>query len=179
MAISRPFLLAVLGAVLFGATVLAVQNARDTTSSDAAPAAIKADAAPAPAPAQTSTATPTDTLKSAFDLGDVESGRFVVKVAVGVSGVQTRIGVSGAFDSSSDDSLAHFDARGRISSGRHGLGGRLVSLGDKAYFVKGDTGWRVPAQVWTPLVQKAAAAKVKLPLVVHPETWARDIKSVG
>jgi hypothetical protein len=178
MAISRPFLLAVLGAVLFGATVLAVQNARDTTNSDAAPAAIKADAAPAPAPAQSSTA-PADTLKSAFDLSTVKSGRFAVEVSARVSAVRFRIGVSGAFDSSSDDSLAHFDARARISSGRRGVGGRVVSLGDKAYFVKGDTGWRVPAEVWTPLVQKAAASKTKLPLVVHPETWARDIRSEG
>jgi hypothetical protein len=177
MAISRPFLLAVLGAVLFGATVLAVQNARDTTNSDAAPAAIKADAAPAPAPAQSSTA-PADTLKSAFDLSDVKSGRFAVRVFARVAAVHTRIGVSGAFDSSSDDSLAHFDARARIASSRR-LAGRLVSLGDKAYFVKGDTGWRVPAAVWTPLVQKAAAGGAKLPLVVHPETWARDIKSEG
>src|SRR3954462_673646 len=132
MAISRPFLLAVLGAVLFGATVLAVQNARDTTNSDAAPAAIKADAAPAPAPAQSSTA-PADTLKSAFDLSDVKSGRFAVRVFARVAAVHTRIGVSGAFDSSRDDSLAHFDARARIASSRR-LAGRLVSLGDKAYF---------------------------------------------
>jgi hypothetical protein len=177
MAISRPFLLAVLGAVLLGATVLAVQNARDTTNGDAAPAAIKADAAPTtPAPSNTG---PTDTLKSAFDLSDVKSGRFAVKVSARVSGVGARIGVSGAFDVSSDDALAHFDASARISSGRHGLGGRVVSLGDKAYFVKGDSGWRVPGEVWKPFVQKAAASGAKLPLVLHPETWVRDVKSEG
>jgi hypothetical protein len=177
MAISRPFLLAVLGAVLFGATVLAVQNARDTANGDASPAAIKADAAPAPG--QTSTSSPSDTLKSAFDLSDVKSGRFAAKVSARVSGVEARIGVSGAFDTSSDDGLAHFDARARISSGRHGIGGRVVSLGDKAYFVKGDTGWRVPDEVWKPLVEKAAASGAKVPLVIHPENWVRDVKSEG
>jgi hypothetical protein len=177
MAISRPFLLAVLGAVLLGATVLAVQSARDTTNSDATPAAIKADAAPTtPAPSGTG---PAETLKSAFDLSDVKSGRFAAKVTVRASGVEARIGVSGAFDVSSDDALAHFDARARISSGRHGIGGRVVSTGDKAYFVRGDTGWRVPGEVWQPLVQKAAASGAKLPLAVHPETWARDVKSAG
>ena len=39
MAISRPFLLALLGAVLLGATLFAVQNARNSASDDAAPAA--------------------------------------------------------------------------------------------------------------------------------------------
>jgi hypothetical protein len=179
MAISRPFLLAVLGALLLGATALAVQNARDTTNNDAAPAAINADTAPAPAPAQNSTAAPTDTLKSAFDLSDVKSGRFAAKLSIRVSGAQARIRVSGAFDTSSDDALAHFDARARLSSGRQTIGGGVVSLGDKAYFVKGDTGWRVPGEVWKPLVQKATASGAKLPLVIHPETWARDVKSVG
>jgi hypothetical protein len=176
MAISRPFLLAVLGAVLLGATVLAVQNARDTANGDASPAAIKADATPAPG--QTSTTAPADTLRSAFDLSDVKSGRFAAKVSARVSGVEARIGVSGAFDTSSDG-LAHFDARARISSGRHGIGGRVVSLGDEGYFVKGDTGWRVPADVWKPLVEKAAASGAKVPLAIHPETWVRDVKSEG
>ena len=38
MAISRPFLLALVGAVLLGATFFAVQNARDTSGDAAAPA---------------------------------------------------------------------------------------------------------------------------------------------
>jgi hypothetical protein len=37
MAISRPFLLALLGAVLLGASFFAVQNARDTATEGAEP----------------------------------------------------------------------------------------------------------------------------------------------
>ncbi len=162
---------------MLGVTVLAVQNARDTANGDAAPAAIKADAAPAPA--QTSTAGPADTLRSAFDLSDVKSGRFAANVSIRVSTAQARVSLSGAFDTASDDAIAHFDASARIGSGRHAIGGRVVSLGDKAYFVKGDTGWRIPAEVWNPLVQQAASSGAKLPLAVHPETWVRDVKSEG
>ena len=66
MAISRPFLLALLGVVLLGATVLAVQNARDASDSDATPAAVQSDAAPAPAQTPANTA-PAETLRSAFE----------------------------------------------------------------------------------------------------------------
>ena len=149
MAISRPFLLAVLGAVLLGATVLAVQNARDTTSSNAAPAAIKADAAPAPAPSSTSA--PADTLKSAFDLSDVKSGRFAAKLTFRARSAASSIGVFGAFDRSGDAKVPNFDVIARLGAGKHGLSGRFVSVDGKAYFVHGDTGWRVPGEVWQPV----------------------------
>ena len=38
MAVSRPFLLALIGVVLLGATFFAVQNARNASSGDSAPA---------------------------------------------------------------------------------------------------------------------------------------------
>jgi hypothetical protein len=180
MAISRPFLLAVLGAVLLGATVLAVQSARDNAGSDAAPAAIKADVAPAPA--QTSTTGPADTLKSAFDLSDVKSGRFTAKLSFRARAVAGRFGVSGSFDAAGDTAVPKFHVNARISLARQTLTGGFVSLGDKAYFVRGDTGWRVPDEVWNPLVQKASAgggAQEQLPIAVHPDTWVRDLKSEG
>ena len=37
MAVSRPFLLALIGVVLLGATFFAVQNARNASSEDSAP----------------------------------------------------------------------------------------------------------------------------------------------
>jgi hypothetical protein len=171
MAISRPFLLAVLGAVLLGVTVLAVQNARDTTSSDAAPAAINADAAPAPA--QSSTSAPADTLKSAFDLSDVKSGRFAAKLTFRARSAASSIGVFGAFDRSGDAKVPNFDVTARLGAGKHGLSGRFVSVDGKAYFVRGDTGWRVPGEVWQPVSQG------KLKVAVHPATWVRDVKSEG
>jgi hypothetical protein len=160
MAISRPFLLAVLGAVLLGATVLAVQNARDTNS-DATPAAIQAK--PAPTQPATTGAAPTDQLGSAFDLGDVESGRFAARISFGAGSIS----VAGAFDRPA------FELNGRLGQGKHAVKGGLVSLGDHAYFVSGDTGWRVPSAVWKPLSGQ------KLPIAIHPASWARDVKSEG
>jgi hypothetical protein len=160
MAISRPFLLAVLGAVLFGATVLAVQNARDNES-DATPAAIQAKPAPTQ-PADTD-AVSTDQLASAFDLGDVKSGRFAARISFGAGSIS----VAGAFDRPA------FEATAKLGQGKHAVKGGLVSLGDKAYFVSGDTGWRVPSAVWKPVTDK------KLPLSVHPGSWVRDVKSEG
>ena len=75
MAISRPFLLALLGVVLLGATVLAVQNARDASDSDATPAAVQSDAAPAPAQTPADSA-PAETLRSAFNLNALHSAKF-------------------------------------------------------------------------------------------------------
>jgi hypothetical protein len=171
MAISRPFLLAVLGAVLLGATVLAVQNARDTTNSDAAPGVIKADAAPTtPAPSNTG---PADTLKSAFDLSEVKSGRFAARLSFRARSAADSIGVTGAFDRSGDGAAPRFAVSAHLGAGKHGLGGRFVSLGDKAYFVRGDTGWRVPGEVWQPV------AKGNFKAAVHPATWVRDVKSEG
>jgi hypothetical protein len=181
MAISRPFLLAVLGAVLLGATVLAVQNARDTTSSDAAPAAIQNEAAPTtPAPSDTG---PQETLKQAFDLSDVESARFGAKLTFNVRGVGARVGVQGRFDTAGDSAVPKFAVNARISAAHKTVGGGFVSLGDKAYFVRGDTGWRVPDEIWSPFVQKVStdtgAAQKKSAITLHPDAWVRDLKSEG
>jgi hypothetical protein len=171
MAISRPFLLAVLGAVLLGATVLAVQNARDTTNSDAAPAAINADATPtAPAP---SSSGPAATLKSAFALHDVKSGRFSFKSTVYKGKVAAdAISVVGAFDRSDPDS-SRYALRVSLGAGKARVSGGFVSLHDRAYFVRGNDGWRVPAPMWKPV------ADGTVPLSVHPQNWVRDLKSEG
>jgi hypothetical protein len=164
MAISRPFLLALLGVVLLGATVLAVQNARETTDNDAAPAAIQSE--PAPAPAQTpAESAPAETLRSAFNFGTLKSGRFDAQLRAGES---RGIHLAGAFVANEAKGLPDFKVR--ISS--RGVNGGFVSLGDKAYFVRGDIGWRVPAALWAPVAQNS-------PLAVHPSTWVRDAKSEG
>ena len=183
MAISRPFLLAVLGAVLLGATVFAVQNARTASDGDAAPAAVQSQ--PAPAPAENSAATgPEETLKSAFDLGQLDSAKVAAKVMFGNSDESVRLNLSGAFQSGKGNDIPEFAVNVRFAVGGQKVAGGFVSLGDKAYFVRGDTGWRVPAAVWRPLVDSAstpgaAAAGQKLPFTLHPDTWVRDVKSEG
>jgi hypothetical protein len=164
MAISRPFLLAVLGAVLLGATALAVQNARTTSDKDTTPALVQTDGTTAPANTASSSG-PAETLRGAFDFGDLKSGRFDARLGVGkASGLR----VTGAFAASETKGLPNFKVR--ISAG--GVSGGFVSLGDKAYFVSGDTGWRVPAELWTPVSDNP-------PFDVHPSTWVRDVKSEG
>ena len=182
MAISRPFLLAVLGALLLGATVLAVQNARTSSDGAAAPAAVQSDPAPAPAqtPAQTA---PADTLKSALNLSQLESARFAAKVSLGSRSQSLRFDLSGAFQRGAANDVPEFDVHGRISFGKQHVSGGFVSLGDKAYFTKGDSGWRVPAAIWSPVVDAVAnpsAAQRQAPgLPLHPDTWVRDVKSEG
>lgn len=181
MAISRPFLLAVLGAVLLGVTVLAVQSSR-TASDDTAPAALQAQ--PAPAPAETSTAAaPEATLKAAFDLGGVESARFDARLRFTGRAGSGSFGMSGAFDTAGPGAVPDFDVVARVGSGGRQVSGGLVSLGGKAYFVRGDTGWRVPREVWGPLVEQlsggGASAQAQSPLDLNPETWVRDVKSEG
>jgi hypothetical protein len=180
MAISRPFLLAVLGAVLLGATVVAVQNARTVSSNDSTPALVQTNGAATPVDT-TSTSGPADTLRSAFDLGHLKSARFSAKVLVGDGSKPGRIELSGAFAAAPAKGLPKFKVNAQIA----GIGGKaaggFVSLGDKAYFVHAGTGWHVPAALWTPLVQQAASngAQQSLPFKVHPETWVRDVKSEG
>ena len=69
--------------------------------------------------------------------------------------------------------VPNFDVTARLGAGKHGLSGRFVSVDGKAYFVRGDTGWRVPGEVWQPVSQG------KLKVAVHPATWVRDVKSEG
>ena len=164
MAISRPFLLALLGVVLLGATLLAVQNARQTTDNDAAPAAVQSDAAPAPAQAPAETA-PADTLRAALNIGAINSARLDARLRVGKA---SAVRVRGAFDRGDQKGLPDLDVR--IAAGGTAIG--LVAVGDKAYFVRGDTGWRVPAALWTPVEQNP-------PFGFNPSLWVRDVKSEG
>jgi hypothetical protein len=179
MAISRPFLLALLGVVLLGATVLAVQNAREASDSDATPAAVQSDAAPAPAQTPAESA-PAETLRSAFNLEDVHSGRFQANLYAIDAKTKARFSVAGAFDTAGDTAIPRFRVRASMFLNGARAAGGFVSLGDRAYFVRGNTGWRVPAALWDPLTQGAGeGAKQKLPIDLHPETWVRDVKSAG
>jgi len=171
MAISRPFLLAVLGALLLGVTVLAVQNARTTSDNDATPAVIQTQAAPAPADSS-ATSTPADTLRAAFDLSDVHRARFQANLYL-ADKTTARISLAGAFDTTGDSAMPRFRVRAEFRAAGAKAAGGFVSLGDRAYFVKGDTGWRMPALLWGPMVQNVSK------IGFHPQTWARDVKSKG
>jgi hypothetical protein len=182
MAISRPFLLAVLGVILLGATALAVQNARDTSDNASTPAVVQSDAAPAPAPAQqTATTDAADTLKAAFDLKDLHRARFQATYSVVNQGRKVRLTFRGAFDSTGDTPIPRFWlTTDSFVNGVDKGSGHLVSLGDRAYLVRGDTGWRLPSTLWSEFAGRVKSGeKQKLPINIQPATWVRDVKSKG
>jgi hypothetical protein len=182
MAISRPFLLALLGVVLLGATALAVQNARTGSESDSTPAIVQSD--PAPASQQASAnATPADTLRSAFDLDDLKSARFAAQLRFGTRSQSARFDLRGAYEAAAANDMPKFAVSVRIPTDDAGVvRGGLVSLGDTAYLTRGETGWRLPVEAWDPVVQavaKGGASPQGPSLQLHPETWVRDVKSEG
>jgi hypothetical protein len=185
MSISRPFLLALLGAVLLGATFFAVQNARDDTDGDAGPAAQQSGAeqqasAPAePAPA----ASPEELLRGAFKGSDVDSSAFTAQLSISVQGQRGSLDLSGAFEQGAANDVPEFEVSAKVSApGQHVEGG-FVSLGDEAYFTQGKAGWRVPDEVWNPVVEAATKSAdpqpQSLPLSVDPQRWVRSVDSEG
>jgi hypothetical protein len=176
MAISRPVLLALLGALLLGVTVLAVQSTRTGGDSDAEPAAVQSE----PAPAQpTASANPADTLKSALTFNDLESASVDARFAiVDGQGDAFRLRLSGAFERGASNDVPKFEVDVRMADERQRVRGGFVSLGDRAFFTRGDTGWRVPAQAWAPVVEGVSRG-AGLPFEIHPDTWVRNVKSEG
>jgi hypothetical protein len=184
MAISRPFLLALLGVVLLGATVFAVQSSRTAADGDATPVSSQSEPA-APAQQAQAGASPEETLRTAFDLGKLDSAAFDAKLSFDGQGQgqSANFALSGAFETGAANDIPEFEVNALITAGGEKLDGGFVSLGDKAYFTSGKIGWRVPAAVWDPLVQNAASGNAQqaqqLPFDVNPQTWVRDVKSEG
>ena len=185
MAISRPFLLVLLGAVLLGATFLAVQNARNESTSDPAPAASQPVAEPqAAAPAEPApAASPEELLQTAFQGGQVESAAFEAEVSARADGQRLRAELSGAFERGAAGDVPEFEVNLRVAAAGQRARGGFVSLGDEAFFTDGETGWRVPEQAWSPFVEAVANAAGGQaqgnPLPFDPQTWIRDVRSEG
>jgi len=182
MAISRPFLLALLGAVLVGATFFAVQNARDTAADDAAPTAQQA--APrqeSPTPAAQAL-TPEQTLDAAFSLGGIDSTAFSADLSFGGQGQSLSLDLSGAYEKGAPNDVPEVELKLDVDTPRGDASGGFVSLGDTAYFTQGDTGWQVPDEVWQPVVDavaKGGTDQQPLALPINPQQWVRDVKSEG
>jgi hypothetical protein len=187
MAISRPFLLALLGAVLLGATFFAVQSARNSTGDEAAPAvqqvepAEQAAAPEAPAPAALS---PKEALEAALSPSGVDSTAFTATLLARGGGERASIELSGAYEVGAANDLPDIElkvsARGLERDQR--FQGGFVSVDEAAYFTQGESAWRLPDAVWGPLVDQAArngfdAQRLSLPL--DPRKWIGEAKSEG
>jgi hypothetical protein len=185
MAISRPFLLALLGAVLLGATFLAVQNARNESTGDPAPAASQPAAEPqAAAPAEPApAASPEELLQTAFQGGKIESTAFEAEVSVRAEGQRVGVDVSGAFERGAANDLPELDIDARLTGPGERFEGGFVSVDEAAYFTQGEKAWRVPDEVWGPFVQAAANGQgpslQNLPVPIDPQSWITGVKSEG
>lgn len=184
MAISRPFLLALLGAALLGATFFAVQNARDNSTDEPAPAAQQSAPEQAAAPAEPApTASPEDTLKAAFNTGKIDSTAFAATLSLSAGTQRVGVDLSGAFEQGAANDVPEFELNAEISAAGEKSQGGFTSLGDKAYFTQGASGWQVPDEIWSPVVEAVAngagAQQQNISLPIDPQSWARDVKSEG
>src|SRR3954468_22839786 len=101
MALSRPFLLALLGVALLGATFFAVTNARDKAADGSAPVAQAADPASAPAqatPEPTAPAAPQELLRASLTPDSLESASFKGALSFTSNGEKNVLKTSGAFE---------------------------------------------------------------------------------
>jgi hypothetical protein len=172
MAVSRPFVLALLGVVLLAAAFFAVQNARTASSEDPAPAE-------APAPQLT----PKQQLDAAFRNDDLESAHFEGQLSFRSLGERNGIEISGAFEDRGPREMPVVDIQVRFdveSSGR-GLDAGFLTTGDRAWFTRGKTAYAVPQGPWDKIVQaredatKPAQAGPELKL--EPGDWLRKVSS--
>ena len=181
MAISRPFLLALLGVALLGATVFAVQNARNSADDSATVAKQPAEQA-APAPAPTSTG-PDQVLRAAFAPEELNSASFKGTLSFASGGERNTIKASGAFESAGSNEMPSAEIRVSVDvPGFDGTGG-FVTTGDRAWFVRGATGYAVPQPAWSQIVkgreQGSAPTKSAPDLDVDPGAWLENVKSEG
>jgi hypothetical protein len=158
MPISRPFLIALLGAVLVGATFLAFQNMRDASEGDPAPdpQQVAEPAKQAPA-AEPSGMTAEDALAAAF-AGDqkVESGQFSVRLsaedfegAPQIDGAGLEVG--GRFQGKGPTKMPEFDIDMKIAAGGERMKVGAISVGERGYVTQGERAYEVPQPVMTSL----------------------------
>lgn len=131
MAISRPFLLAVLGAALLAATFLSVQNARNNSSSDAVPVVQPTEPAEPPAAQAESARSPVDTLKSALS-GKLTSAAFNLKVELAGGADSAQIGLSGAFERGAANDVPAFEIDANVNASGQQFEGGFVTVEEKA-----------------------------------------------
>jgi hypothetical protein len=189
MALSRPLLLALLGVALLGATVFAVQNARNKAADDPAPVAQQtADPASTPAPSNSepsAPASPQELLRAGLTPDALESAAFEGTLSFNSQGEKNVIKTSGAFELGDEKEMPTADVQVsvRVPSAKLNESGGFVTTGDRAWFTRGNTGYAVPQAGWTKIVEareKGSAPAAKAPnLNVDPSGWLTNVKSEG
>jgi hypothetical protein len=187
MALSRPLLLALLGIALLGATVFAVQNARNKGVDDPAPAAQQtADPGSAPAPStpeQSATAAPQELLRAGLTPDALESASFEGSLSFSSNGERNTIKTSGAFELGGPKEMPKVDVQVSVDVPAFDGRGGFVTTGDRAWLTRGDTGYAVPQDSWSQIVKAResgeAPAAEAAEVDVDPSSWLRNVKSEG
>jgi hypothetical protein len=185
MAISRPFLLVLIGAVLMGATVFAVQNARNQSDDSAASTA-------QPTAQSTGELDDTQALAAAFSgSGAIESAKLDASASItqqGGDGESFSLDLDGAFQNRAENQTPVFAISLRATAGGTRLSAGAVSLGDRAFFTQGDSAYRVPQALWDQMGEARRQIASYAPsqgdpapgvLGLNPASWLTDVKDEG
>jgi hypothetical protein len=181
MAISRPFLLALLGAALLAVTGVVVHNARTSSADNSTPAAQQQPAQQATQPAAQQ-ASPDQTLEAAFSTSKLKSATFAAKLDIRFRRQASAIALNGAFETTGPNTVPKAAVRLRVhAAGGQDLRAGFVSTGDKAWFTSAGTAYRVPQSAWDLVVKarKSGGGQGQAQLPLNPQTWLRDVKSEG
>jgi hypothetical protein len=190
MAISRPVLLALIGAVLAAATFLVASSARDKASGTAAvaPAAdVSSSQAPAAKPAAANL-TASETIEAAFAPPTVKSGRVQATVNASGHGNDFKLDASGSFQLGGPTDMPKLDVKLTTDAGGKDTDIGFVSTGDKGYVIQDGTAYALPAEVWSQAVEARASQQqgaqrqaqvTAAALGIDPAKWVRDVKDEG
>jgi hypothetical protein len=189
MALSRPLLLALLGVALLGATVFAVQNARDKAADDPAPVAQNtadpASATAQSAPESSATAAPEELLRTGVTADSLESAAFNGSLSFSQGSQRNVIKTSGAFELGGPKEMPKVDIQisARVKSMKLNAKGGFVTTGDRAWFTRGETGYVVPQDAWSKIVKGREGGAASLDksdsTEWNPGAWVTNVKSQG
>lgn len=188
MALSRPLLLALLGVVLLGATVFAVQQSRTNVADTPAPVAQKtADPAAPATPDPTAPVAPQELLRAGLTPDSLESASFDGSLSFRSEGEKNVIKTSGAFELGGAKEMPRVDVQlsVRVPGMKINQAGGFVTTGDRAWFTRGNTGYAIGKDSWMKIVDareaggKPAADAAGPKLDLDPSAWLRNVKSEG
>jgi hypothetical protein len=196
MAISRPFLLALLGAVLAAATLFTVTRSRDEASTDSGSPAAEKSQQP-DAGAQSASMSADEALAGAFKWPEVRSGKLDLSVHIKELDGDHEVlnaSVDGRFQSRGATDVPEFDLRLMLGDGASRLATGAISTGNAAYLVSGNKTYKVPAPVWARLSparakisefakSSSAGAASSAPAAaqpsVDPKSWLSKVEDRG
>ncbi len=184
MAISRPFLLALIGIALLGATVFAVQNSRDSATNEAVPVVEQGQAQPAQSSSEPAAKlSPQQALEAALTSDELKSAAFDAQLAFAVAGERASVSANGAFELGAPSDMPKLDIQASVDSPDLDVSGGFLTTGDKAWFTRDDTAYAVPEDTWGKIVEaveKGAGGQQSSTapeLGVDPAKWLRNLES--